>query len=382
MNPTSIVSLLFVSVSLTLGLAMAQPAGNSEVAASKGTHLRAPLPRIPTVHRRSSPSECNGYSDLCDRQFNLVAFPTTHNSFASGDNIAANQNKDIMQQLDDGIRGFMLDLHNSSSNSLFSRDSSSGPYLCHTSCILLNDGPLTTTLGYFTTFLDAHKDEVITIFLENDDKFSATTIQQSFKDAGLDKYAYTPTGASSDGSYTWPTLADMISQNKRLVVLVDSNSNTKDVPWLVYDRDYAVQTPYTVGVGSSFDCRLISSSRPLLVMNHFVFSNYSVLNMNVEKPSPDTASTVNTRQSLVDQANVCGSAGQFPNFVTVDFYDVGGLFQAVADINKVQYTSTSLSTDFGTGSDSSTTSGASARALPMAALSTALLTVAALALLV
>ncbi|KAJ2547101.1 hypothetical protein EV175_005352 [Coemansia sp. RSA 1933] len=345
MNTYSIVSLLLVGV-LSVALAGLAQAQRHPKDIHKPAHER----------RSSSPSQCNGYSDLCDRQFNQVAFATTHNSYAFGDNIAANQNYDIQQQLDDGIRGFMIDLHNVSSTSLRRRDSSADPYLCHTSCLLLNDGPLTTTLQYFTTFLEAHTDEVIAIFIENDDSFSPDTIQQSFSDAGLDKFVYTPTGASSNGSYTWPTLSEMISNNTRVVVLDDRNANTQQVPWLVYDRDYSVQTPYDVGVGSSFDCSLLWAQRPLLVMNHFVYTNYSVLNMVVEKPSPDTASTVNTRQGIVDQANLCGGAGMFPNFITVDFYDVGYLFEAVADINKVTYTNTSVTTDYGSGSDSSTTS--------------------------
>ncbi|KAJ2695268.1 hypothetical protein H4R19_005851, partial [Coemansia spiralis] len=70
---------------------------------------------------------CNGYSELCGRKFSDVAYATTHNSYAVGDNIAANQNKNIRQQLDSGVRGFMLDLHKLDSGS------SNDPYLCHTS---------------------------------------------------------------------------------------------------------------------------------------------------------------------------------------------------------------------------------------------------------
>ncbi|KAJ2512557.1 hypothetical protein GGI11_004697 [Coemansia sp. RSA 2049] len=389
MKAASVVPLLVASVALALGVATAQQA-----VAARDTTVRVPVPLIPRAaeaprvpraprvpktsgaQRRSSASKCNGYSELCDRKLNLVAFPTTHNSFASGDNIAANQNKGIPDQLDDGIRGFMLDLHNASSSTLFRRASASEPYLCHTSCVLLNDGPLSDTLKYFTTFLEAHSEEVISIFLENDDNFSATTIAQAFEDAGLDKFVYTPSGSSTN--YTWPTLGEMVEKNTRLVVLVDRNSDTKSVPWLVYDRNYAVQTPYTVGVGSTFGCSLMTDAQPLLVMNHFVYTNYSVLSMEVEKPSPDTASSVNTRQSIVDQANVCGAAARFPNFITVDFYDVGDLFKAVADINKVQYSSPSVSTDFSSAaSDSHTTSAAS---LSAATGSTAVLAIAVSAL--
>ncbi|KAJ2119602.1 hypothetical protein GGH12_005045 [Coemansia sp. RSA 1822] len=296
---------------------------------------------------RAKASTCNGYSELCDKGFDRVAYPTTHNSYATGDNIAANQNKNIRQQLDDGIRGFMLDLYKLDS------DPMSDPYLCHTSCVLLNDGKLVDALKDFKTFLDDNHDEVVTIYIENAQPFSAIDMAQAFKDAKLDSYAFAPNSTSS----AWPSLAQMIDVNKRLVVFTDRNADSA-VPWILDEKSYVVQTPFSVESGASFGCTANSQVRPLWVMNHFVYTNYSVFNLNFERPAPNSAASVNTRASIVGQANACGSAGYFPNFVTVDYYDVGDVFKAVADINGVTYKSTTTDT-FGDGDAGSTTSAAS-----------------------
>src|SRR4051794_22178379 len=57
---------------------------------------------------------CNGHQELCGRSVADVAFPTTHNAFSSSEHFTSgfsNQNRDIAQQLDDGIRGLMLDTY-------------------------------------------------------------------------------------------------------------------------------------------------------------------------------------------------------------------------------------------------------------------------------
>ncbi|KAJ1944405.1 hypothetical protein FBU59_002609 [Linderina macrospora] len=311
------------------------------------------IARVPDAHQRvpryskRSDKECNGYTDLCSKKYSDVAFPTTHNSYAHGDNIAANQNNDIKAQLDAGVRAFMLDIHLQSSVKLSKRDvtlagassaatttpsgsssSSSDPYLCHTTCLLLNAGPMVNELKNFKTFMDANPNEVITIFIENDDNFSADQISAQFVSAGLDSMAYTPANNTA-----WPTLESMISSKKRLVVFTDANADSATVPWLLYDKDYAVQTPFEVPVNSQFTCAPNTAVRPLWVMNHFVYANYKLGTTQEKRPDPSSASSVNTESSILEQASLCQKASHFPNFVTVDFYDVGDLFKAVASIN-------------------------------------------------
>src|SRR5690606_33127932 len=69
---------------------------------------------------------CNGYEELCSKRFSEVCFATTHNAYAFGSSIAANQVNDIPTQLKDGVRGFMLDIH--------SANNTNGVQLCHGQC--------------------------------------------------------------------------------------------------------------------------------------------------------------------------------------------------------------------------------------------------------
>ena len=57
---------------------------------------------------------CNLHPELCDRRLNQVAFATTHNSMAAADIpnwMFPNQEKGIRGQLEDGMRGFLIDIH-------------------------------------------------------------------------------------------------------------------------------------------------------------------------------------------------------------------------------------------------------------------------------
>ena len=57
---------------------------------------------------------CNGSAALCDRRLDQVVFPTAHNAMAGADMpgwMFPNQDAGIPKQLQDGIRGFLIDAH-------------------------------------------------------------------------------------------------------------------------------------------------------------------------------------------------------------------------------------------------------------------------------
>ncbi|OLY78109.1 hypothetical protein AYI68_g7851 [Smittium mucronatum] len=252
--------------------------------------------------------KCNGYMQLCDRPYNKISFPGTHNSFAyAPNNIGSNQNKNIKEQLNDGIRAFTIDFHSSESkdigklltgytnlkpaltkvSNLFSRgfgksdihsnlpkrfkhsslvqkirkektenipgydfvsDSSLikkrqniardiSIRLCHTSCLILDAGPVEDTLKVFRDFLYRNRDEVITILIENFSSFTSEQISYKFFITGLAPYIFNPlkymNGTSVDFSSQdlWPKLGDMIKKNHRLVVFSDRNTDSVNFPW-------------------------------------------------------------------------------------------------------------------------------------------------------
>ena len=98
-------------------------------------------------------SQCNGSQILCNKKFNEVAYLTTHNAYNSAqDNFnLPNHNFNIATQLNDGVRGLMIDVY----------DYFGTPTVYHGS-FLLGTEPLQTYLTDIKTFLDNNPNEVIT----------------------------------------------------------------------------------------------------------------------------------------------------------------------------------------------------------------------------
>ncbi|OLY83269.1 Nudix hydrolase 3 [Smittium mucronatum] len=325
---------------------------------TKGAFLFAALASLATPQSYDTMDvKCNGYTEYCSLNYNRVCFPATHNSFANiANDISSNQEKTISQQLDDGVRTFLLDLHkplgsNSLSQALSSnskrQNSVSTPIeLCHTSCLLLDAGDFTLELANFKTYLDANKDEVVTLILENYDSFSSSQIYSNFQNVSLTDYLFNPNDHSSiASSNTWPTVGQIITSGKRLVVFSSVTTDIVNYPQIMNQNTFISQTsfevPYIAGSSAPFTCSVSPSpAKPLIIMNHFVYVNQTILNTVYEVPNANASDMVNSQGSILTQYYKCQTANIFPNFLALDFYDIGELFQAVAAINNVTYIST------------------------------------------
>lgn len=271
------------------------------------------------------PDACNGASALCDRTFDRVAFPMTHNAMSNADEgwAAPNQNHGIARQLADGVRGLMLDTHYYDADYGRTAD---GPlegvpaidqaYLCHGTCELgkrrLLDG-----LCDVVDFLDRNRGEVVSIIFESNVSPSHTA--EVMKAAGLVDYVYAWPGAA------WPTLREMIANDTRLVVFTESDGG--DPAW--YHPAWSVirDTPYSFSKASDFSCALNrgSAESPLFLLNHWILDPIA---------NPKRAIEVNAKDVLLGRAEECAEAfGRKPTFVGVDFYDLGDLFEVVRTLN-------------------------------------------------
>src|SRR5699024_10522164 len=117
-----------------------------------------PPPREDVPEVTEIPDTCNGYAELCDRPFDEVAFPGTHNSMSNDDEgwKLPNQTYGIERQLEDGIRVFLLDVYT------YKRQL----HLCHSRC-QLGKRELDDALWAFRDFLRTHRGEVITLIFED-----------------------------------------------------------------------------------------------------------------------------------------------------------------------------------------------------------------------
>lgn len=261
-------------------------------------------------------AQCNGHAQLCNRPYNEVAFLTTHNAFNSAeDNFnLPNQNYNITRQLNDGVRGLMLDIY----------DASGTPVVYH-GFAWLGSLPLSDVLDDIHDFMVANPNEIVTLILEC--YVDANTIESSLTASGLDSLLYSHTTGS-----TWPTLQTMISNNERLVVFSDVNDAGPGQDWYHYVWDFAVETDFSIHDTADFDCSFNrgSASNDLFILNHFV------TDANLGVGLENEAVIANAYPYFYNRAVDCHAAtGKFPNFPTVDFYDRGDVLLTVDLLNGV-----------------------------------------------
>lgn len=259
-------------------------------------------------------SQCNGFQSLCGKTYNEVAYLTTHNAFNTSEDgfSLPNQNNSLTQQLNDGVRGFMLDVY-----SYFGT-----PTVYH-GTFVLGTAPLSDNLAEFKNFLDANPNEVVTIILECN--VDADDIEEEINDAGLSQYLYTHNG-------TWPTLQTMIDNNTRLVIFSDVDDASTSQGWYHYMWDNMVETHYSFSDINDFNCDYNrgDSLNDLFIFNHFVTSGLTGTGQEGE------SETANSNPFLIDRIQECqGEKNKFPNFITLDFYELGDGMAATNTINGI-----------------------------------------------
>jgi len=279
---------------------------------------------------------CNGHAELCTRGYGNVSFVGAHDSYAVGtNNLATNQDHNITQQLNDGIRMLQMQVHNN--NGVIQ--------LCHTSCALYNGGTLADYLSLVKTWLDANPDEVLSLLIVNSDNFAASAFDTVFKTAGLDVMSYAPPSTPVAAS-AWPTLGSMIDSGKRLVTFLTNNTDPASVPYLIDEFTNIWETAFDV-TDPAFDCNVNrtegDTASQMYLINHFLDR------VLLQQPVPDISqanvtNSVSGPGSLGAQVDTCVTQnGRPPNFMLVDFYEYGGgsVFQVAASINGVTYSPTS-----------------------------------------
>lgn len=255
---------------------------------------------------------CNGAAALCDRRFDQVVYPTTHNAYSNEDEgfVFPNQHHTMAEQLADGVRAVMLDTHYFEAQ----------VYLCHNHCPsgkkLLADG-----LAEIKQFLDRHPNDVVSIIFES--YVSAADTAAAFAASGLLPYVH-----SQAAGELWPTLREMIDAGGRLVVFTDYDAGV--YPWYLDVWAFAWETHYSFEMPADFSCAINRGdmNNRLFILNHFLTQIFGL---------PQLAEQVNFNPLFVDRARQCQSeSGRLPNFVTVDFYDIGDLFSVAGTLNETE----------------------------------------------
>jgi hypothetical protein len=290
----------------------------------------------------ANPRVCNGSARLCDRPYNEVTYLTSHNAMSSSDRgfLAADQDPDIVGQLDNGVRALMLDLHYWTTPAeaapiLAALDRRTraalaplvqtfephpGVWLCHDLCQLGAD-PATVQLRALGRWLNEHPDDVVTLILQDD--VSAADVQATVAAAGVDRRLATPPAAGQP----WPTLAQMIHSGRTLAVFTQTAEFTSGPIRNFYQ--YAAETPFDADRISALNCQpgRGAASAPLFLVNNWVTATI---------PSRADSLAVNGRQFLLDRVQRCEIQRRLrATFVAVDFTQIGQPLQVVDELNGV-----------------------------------------------
>jgi hypothetical protein len=314
---------------------------------------------------------CNGSAKLCDHPLADVALPAAHNAMSAADVpgfLFPNQDRGIPQQLDDGVRGLLIDAHygfpasggkvktdlgNFTDSERRAYEKELGPeafdaalrirdrlvaggnegerqiYLCHRFCEL-GAIPLDETLDDIRNFVVQHPDQVLVIVVE--DYVTPEDFVAAVNDSGLDAYVYKRSITSST-----PTLGEMVSSGHRVVLMAEMQGGGAHWYRSGYD-DVLQETPYHFeDVSKLTDPRKLAAScqpnrgsddNPLFLLNNWIDTSPA--------PKPSNAQQVNEYRALLDRARKCERIrGQISNLVAVDFYGVGDLMRVVDKLNGV-----------------------------------------------
>jgi hypothetical protein len=311
-------------------------------------------------------SACNGSRALCARTFDEVVLPATHNSMSVPlpGWYSAEQERPIVNQLEDGIRGLLLDTHYGdklpsgrvrtyfgtekeqlkaiaqdgvSKEELdaalhlrerlgFRGKGERGMYLCHTFCEL-GFTPLEEVLDDMHRFLVTHPGEVVVVV--NQDYLKPADFVRAVEQAGLARYAATL------GDPPFPTLREMVDSGKRLVLLAENRAGA--APWyqLAYER-LVQETPFVFHSAAELTRPQTTcppnrgpDDAPLFLINHWVSTD--------PVPRPSDAAKVNAYAPLLARAEKCREIRhRVPNLLAVNFYKEGDVFRVADTLNGIR----------------------------------------------
>jgi hypothetical protein len=298
--------------------------------------------------RRQPELACNGHVELCDRPINDVVFAATHNAMSIAEYgwIWPSHDGNITNQLNAGVRAFLIDSHywddqawienhlhylppdlQVAVQDLLERielNQEDGTYLCHMMCSL-GATNLAETFEEFRLFLETHPDDVVVLIIE--DLVTPADTQEAFQDSGLDELVYT-----YEPGAAWPTLREMIESDKRVLVMAEDEGPPPE--WYLHAWDNTEETPYAFSDVAEFDDESYSCQpnrgevdKPFFLLNHWVTR---------ASPSRVDAAIINDYDYFLERARQCAEEReQLPNFLAVNFYLNGDVFEVVDELNGV-----------------------------------------------
>jgi hypothetical protein len=283
------------------------------------------------------------------------AFTNPHNGYSLDDNFYTNQRSSITDQLQYGVRGLLLDIYwqNNPNDRFYNQ------IVCaHTATVIRQERDILfqDVLNEITTWMQRqeNRDEVVTLFFEDYINGHHDTLAQQLRATGLWFNNARCEKAATGG---WPTLREMCQQDPqnheshRLVAFVEKTpldkQNTSDK--IPHTYDYVVETKYGhtgVDEATNIDTwatkrsasapldgpaklRRISAENTLALVNHFKNTPFWT--------TSNYANRLNHLGFLKQHIDYyIWNNRRVPNFLALDFADVGGGREAIAYLGTKQ----------------------------------------------
>jgi len=281
---------------------------------------------------------CNGHAALCDRKYGNTTFLGSHDSFAFSGNplaLARTQEISVEAQLKLGVRALQVQAHLNNGELHF----------CHTSCSLFDGGSVENYLRQVKSFLDANPNEVVTIIVANKVNPPAMPKWKAvFDKSKMTDLAYVPPQPIMS-RHDWPTLKDMISSGKRVVVFMDTGLEGRKeakAEFILPEFKMVWEDEYDP-TDITFPCKVDRTDGPLAPREQLNLINHN-LNANIlpllgERglllPDRLNSPRTNSVDLILKHAAHCSRFvnDRNPNFVLVDYVSVGQGALAVDKLN-------------------------------------------------
>jgi len=262
------------------------------------------------------PLPCNGSPSYCEKRYDELCQVATHDSAADSAVywMAPAQDRSLRAQLDNSIR--VLTLTVAEYQSVVS--------VCQEDCAEGNT-PLALVLDTVKGFLDVNPREVVTLLI--DTTVPAIQLASEFAAKKLDALAHTQAVQAS-----WPMLGDMITAGHRLVVL--SSSSEGGPAWLLSRQAFLWETgrEWTSLAAMTCNPAVGNSSRPLYLVHHDLVEPSD--GAGASPPSIVRAAEANARSTVLTRLQQCAAQfGHAPNYVAIDFFEIGDAQGATMVVN-------------------------------------------------
>ena len=281
------------------------------------------------------PEPCNGSSDNCEKLYTEVTYPETHNAHATiadGFNyLAANHRENLSNQWDAGFRAFMLDLHHAQFSTDFANTS-----FCHGSqdlgvhpCILGSQNAV-ELMEILSAKMDENPRDITTLLFELYVPYSH--VEYILNASGLLDRAHI-----QQFGIEWPTLHEMIANNRTLVVFVQGATDS-NYPYLHSYSEFGWTTHYADRHPDEMTCDVLlgDSTQPVWHMNNW---------LGLESGLTDfvRAPIVNSYDFLLNRSLECWAIhGSKPTFIAVDWWTDGEAVNVTHTLNQMDHWSDEL----------------------------------------